>query len=194
MIGQHSTTELGAAAFVNNMFVLVLVFGLGFAYGLTPIVGSLYAREENNKIGGMLKNALLVNTLLAVLLVAAMFLLYLNLDNWVTRRITSFNASLLHCKSYIVTFLCWFNTFKQLFDGTTDTKIPMWIMLGGNVFNIVGNYVLIYGKLGFPETWFIRSRNFYHDFAHSNGNCNYNYILLHLKDTRYITMAFKTVH
>ena len=48
-------------------------------------------------------------------------------------------------------FFCWFNTFKQLFDGTTDTKIPMWIMLGGNVFNIVGNYVLIYGKLGFPE-------------------------------------------
>ena len=80
MIGQHSTTELGAAAFVNNMFVLVLVLGMGFAYGLTPIVGSLYGREENNKIGGILKNALLVNTLLAVLLVAAMFLLYLNLE------------------------------------------------------------------------------------------------------------------
>ena len=26
MIGQHSTTELGAAAFVNNMFVLVIHF------------------------------------------------------------------------------------------------------------------------------------------------------------------------
>ena len=81
MIGQHSTTELGAAAFVNNMFTLVLVFGMGFAYGVTPIVGSLFGREENEKIGGILKNALLVNTLLVVLLVAIMWLLYANLGN-----------------------------------------------------------------------------------------------------------------
>lgn len=152
MIGQHSTAELGAAAFVNNMFVLVLVLGMGFAYGLTPIVGSLYGREENNKIGGILKNALLVNTLLAVLLVAAMFLLYLNLE-----KLGQPEELLPLMRPYFIVnlislpFFSWFNTFKQLFDGTTDTKIPMWIMLGGNVFNIVGNYVLIYGKAGFPE-------------------------------------------
>ena len=27
----------------------------------------------------------------------------------------------------------------------------MWILLGGNALNIVGNYILINGKLGFPE-------------------------------------------
>ena len=39
MIGHHSTIELGAASFVNNVFNLVIIFSTGFSYGLTPIVG-----------------------------------------------------------------------------------------------------------------------------------------------------------
>ena len=46
MIGHHGTDELAAAAFVNNMFNLVLLFGLGFSYGLTPIFGNLFGREQ----------------------------------------------------------------------------------------------------------------------------------------------------
>ena len=152
MIGQHSTTELGAAAFVNNMFVLVLVFGMGFAYGLTPIVGSLFGCEENNKIGGMFKQALLLNTLLAVLLVGIMSLLYINLGNLgQPEELLPLMRPYFIVNLISLPFVSWFNTFKQLSDGTTDTKTPMWIMLGGNLLNIVGNYVLIYGKLGFPE-------------------------------------------
>ena len=48
-------------------------------------------------------------------------------------------------------FVLWFNAFKQFSDGITDTKVSMWILLGGNLLNIIGNYILIYGKLGFPE-------------------------------------------
>lgn len=152
MIGRHSTAELGAAAFVNNMFVLVLIFAMGFAYGLTPIVGSLYGREENRKIGGMLKNSLVSNTLLAFFLVGVMTLLYLNLH-----RLGQPEELLPLMRPYFIVnllslpFVTWFNTFKQLSDGTTDTRTPMWILLGGNLLNIVGNYALIYGKWGFPE-------------------------------------------
>ena len=40
-----------------------------------------------------------------------------------------------------------FNGFKQFTDGITDTKTAMWILLGGNVLNIIGNYLLIYGDV-----------------------------------------------
>ena len=43
------------------------------------------------------------------------------------------------------------NTFKQFIDGITDTKTSMWIMLSGNIINIIFNYILIFGKGGFPE-------------------------------------------
>ena len=43
------------------------------------------------------------------------------------------------------------NGFKQFTDGITQTQTAMWVLLGGNALNIIGNYVLIYGKFGFPE-------------------------------------------
>ena len=46
--GHHSTNELAAASFVNNMFTLAIIFATGFSYGLTPIVGSLFGRGETH--------------------------------------------------------------------------------------------------------------------------------------------------
>lgn len=43
-------------------------------------------------------------------------------------------------------FVLLFNAFKQFADGITDTRVSMWLLLGGNVMNIIGNYILIYGN------------------------------------------------
>ena len=60
MIGHHSTNELAAASFVNNMFNLAIIFCTGFSYGLTPIVGSLFGQQKCNAVGQILKNSLAV--------------------------------------------------------------------------------------------------------------------------------------
>lgn len=152
MIGHHSATELAAASFVNNMFNLAIIFSTGFAYGLTPVVGSLFGRNQLKETGGMLKNSLVANTVLALLVCAVMTLLYLNLGN-----LGQPEELLPYIRPYFLVllislpFVLWFNGFKQFTDGITDTKVSMWILLGGNVLNIIGNYILIYGKYGFPE-------------------------------------------
>lgn len=51
MIGHHSTEELGAASFVNNVFTLCIIFSTGFSYGLTPIVGVFTATAVLRKRG-----------------------------------------------------------------------------------------------------------------------------------------------
>lgn len=152
MIGHHSTTELAAASFVNNMFTLAIIFSTGFSYGLTPIVGSLYGQGKSHDIGQVLKNSLLANTLLAVLICIIAGVLLLNLD-----KLGQPEELLPYMRTYFLIllssmpFVLWFNGFKQFSDGITDTKLSMWILLGGNVLNIIGNYILIYGKLGMPE-------------------------------------------
>ena len=91
---------------------------MGFAYGVTPIVGSLFGREENEKIGGILKNALLVNTLLVVLLVAIMWLLYANLGNLgQPEELLPIMRPYFIVNLVSLPFVSWFNTFKQLCDG-----------------------------------------------------------------------------
>ena len=152
MIGHHSTIELSAASFVNNMFNLAIIFSTGFSYGLTPIVGSLFGQKRLKEVGESLKNSLLANTLLALLICIAMGILYLNLE-----RLGQPEELIPYIKPYFLIllaslpFVLWFNGFKQFSDGITDTKTAMWILLAGNVLNIVGNYILIYGKLGLPE-------------------------------------------
>ena len=80
MIGHHSTTELAAASFVNNMFNLAIIFSTGFAYGLTPVVGSLFGQHKIGDVGRILKNSLAANTVLAAIVCLVMTILYVNLD------------------------------------------------------------------------------------------------------------------
>ena len=152
MIGHHSTNELGAASFVNNMFTLAIIFSTGFSYGLTPIVGGFYGVRKFVAAGQALRCSLLANLLVGILLTGIMAILYLNVE-----RLGQPEELLSLIKPYYLIllasliFVLLFNGFKQFTDGITDTKTAMWILLGGNVLNIVGNYILINGKLGFPE-------------------------------------------
>ena len=77
MVGRYGTDELAAASFVNNMFNLIIVTATGFSYGITPVVGRLFGRGEKTEAGGVLKNAVVANGLLAMVFIVLMSVLYL---------------------------------------------------------------------------------------------------------------------
>ena len=152
MVGHHSTTELGAASFVNNIINLVIITATGFSYGLTPVVGGLFGREELPQAGRALRCALLANLMAGAIMMAALGILYFNVGN-----IGQPKELLPYIKPYYlvllasIPFVMLFNAFKQFTDSITETRTSMWILLSGNLLNIIGNYVLIYGKAGMPE-------------------------------------------
>ncbi len=152
MVGHHSTTELGAASFVNNIINLVIITATGFSYGLTPIVGGLFGREELPQAGKALRCALLANLMAGAVMMAALTILYFNVGN-----IGQPEELLPYIRPYFLVllaslpFVMLFNAFKQFTDSITETRTSMWILLSGNFLNIIGNYVLIYGKAGMPE-------------------------------------------
>ncbi len=152
MIGNYGTSELAAASFAVNVFNMPILFGLGFSYALTPLVGQLFGRREHLEVGQMLRNGIVANLVMGILITALMVVFVL--------KVRSFGQPeelypLIIPYSWVILisliFIMIFNAFKQFADGVNDTKTSMWIMIGGNAFNILGNWLLIYGKWGFPE-------------------------------------------
>ena len=152
MIGHHSTQELAAASFVNNLLTLAIVTGIGFSLGLTPVVGALQGQKRQAEAGLALKSSLVANTLVALGLIAAAMVLYLFLD-----RLGQPEELLPIIRPYylIVTLamlpVMWFNSGRQFTDGIAKPQYGMWILLAGNGLNILGNWLLINGIGPFPE-------------------------------------------
>lgn len=152
MIGWHSVDELAASSFVNNILNLLIMTELGFAAGMTPIIGSHNGRGDVPAVGLTLRNGLVVNGLIGLASVVLLAVVYALLGHFGQEP-----ELLPLIRPYFVIvgistlFSLGFNTLKQFTDGICRPVVSMVFLLLGNVVNIFGNWVLIYGKLGFPE-------------------------------------------
>lgn len=152
MVGAYGTEELAAAAFVNSLFIIATVMQIGFASGITPLIGALFSRREHHEVGRTFRAGLQINIILSLSFTLIMGGLYFLLD-----RFGQPEELLPLIRSYYLIILATllpmsiFNCCQQTANGTTDTATPMWMILGANVLNIFGNYALIFGNFGFPE-------------------------------------------
>ena len=152
MVGHVGTTELAAVSFANNVFMIGMYFGMGITYGLTPLVGKSFSKGKFQEVATLLKNGIFTHVVAAIVLTALMFGIYFILPI-LGQPPEVLNLTkpyfLLLCLSYFPFML--FFSMKQFFEGIGNTKMAMQITLTANVINIIVNYVLIFGKLGFPE-------------------------------------------
>ena len=152
MVGQHSTAELAAAAFVNNVVNAFIILGTGFSYNLTPLIGENLAKNKRIAIGGWLKNSLVANFTTTILIVAVLMGLYFNLDllDQPEELMPLIRPYFLISVASVI-FVMLANSFRQFVEGIANPAVSMWVLLTGNIVNVIGNYILIYGKLGMPE-------------------------------------------
>ncbi len=152
MIGQHSTAELAAASFVNNILTLMILLGTGFSYGLTPIVGQLFGQGNNQAVGRALKSSVIANSFVGLAITIVMIILYFNVDklHQPIELIIPIQRYMLLLLSTLPLIMI-FNAFKNTTDTIGYTAAAMWIMIGGNALNIGLNYLLINGIGIFPE-------------------------------------------
>lgn len=152
MVGHYDTNHFASASFVNNIFALVYVLGIGFAYGLTPLVTTAWTKHKPYKAGGLLRLSLYLNLALALASTLVMGVLYFYLDRFdLAPELLPIVRPYYILQMISFVFFMLFGAFKQFFDGTGHTSVGMWAILGSNVLNIGLNWLLIYGHWGFPE-------------------------------------------
>jgi MATE family multidrug resistance protein len=56
MVGQLGTVQLAAASLANSIFVVILVFGLGLSYSITPLVAAAAGNRNTSRLSLLLVN------------------------------------------------------------------------------------------------------------------------------------------
>lgn len=152
MIGQVHSNSLAAASLANGLFVIMLTLGLGISFGLTPLVAVADGNNNTEEKTRLLKNGFIVN-LLAGLGLFVLILGVIPLLGYMKQP----EQVVVLAKPYLLIIACSmiplmiFQHFKQFAEGLSKTKVAMYISLLSNIINIVLNYVLIFGKFGFPR-------------------------------------------
>ena len=152
MVGRVGTSALAASSFANSIFVIILVFGIGFSYAITPLVAKEIGRGDEKAAVHWFHQGFRVNIFIGVLLVllsfiVALFMPYMGQPADVVELGVPY---FLVISVSILPFLH-FASFKQFAEGISNTRLAMIITVSGNLVNVIFNYLFIYGKAGFPE-------------------------------------------
>ncbi len=153
MVGQLGTAELAAVSLGNSFMFIAMSIGIGFSTAITPLIAEADASKNLLKVKSTFKHGLFLCTVLGIsmflLLLLSKSLLHSNLLNQ-PKEVVNLAIPYLDLVAFSLIPLIIFQAFKQFSDGLSMTKYPMYATIVANLINIILNYVLIFGKLGFP--------------------------------------------
>lgn len=152
MIGWTGAIPLAASSLANSFFSVLLFFGIGVSYAITPLVAVAAGSGDDKTIINTLRHGLIINVVVGLLLTAIIVtgqsvLAHIGQPAEVVELAIPY--LLIVTYSFIPTMI--FQTFRQFAEGLHRTRMAMVIMIVANLLNVGLNYVLIYGIWIFPE-------------------------------------------
>ncbi len=152
MVGQLGTAELAAVSLGNSFLFIAMSLGIGFSTAITPLVAESDTGASFSKGQSALKHGVLLCTVLSFVLFGLILLgkpLMLVMNQPI--EVVTLALPYLDLVAISLIPLIIFQAFKQFSDGMSKTVFPMYATIIANIINVVLNYVLIFGKFGFPE-------------------------------------------
>ncbi len=151
-LGRVGEIELGASAIAGIYYLAIFMLGFGFSIGVQILIGRRNGEKNYSAIGPIFTQGLFFQFILAALL--------FGLSRWISPVILKailqsdhiYEATLKYLDWRIYGFFFSFTAFmfRAFYVGIANTKtltMNSVVMVGTN---IILNYILIFGKLGFP--------------------------------------------
>ena len=152
MVGQIGTAELAAVSLGNSFIFIAMSIGIGFSTAITPLIAEADSADNFDRAKSTFKHGLFLCTVLGIVLFLGVFfaqpLMYLMKQ---PKEVVELAIPYLDLVAFSLIPLVVFQALKQFSDGMSMTKYPMYATLIANIVNVVLNYLLIFGKFGFPE-------------------------------------------
>ena len=152
MVGQLGSAELAAVSLGNSFIFIAMSLGIGFSTAITPLVAEADSEQNFTKGKSVFKHGFFLCTVLGLLLflmeLVAQPLMYV-MDQ--PEEVVVLAVPYLELVAFSLVPLIMFQAFKQFSDGLSLTKYPMFATIVANILNVAINYVLIFGKFGFPQ-------------------------------------------
>lgn len=148
--GRYSTEVVAALGVAGGIFAPFMLIGLGVTFAVSPLTSQ--RRGANQKETGFLSSSLLVSTLIALVLMGALFLFtsfisVLNLNPKIEGMVVEY---LTICSPSLIPVLL-FQVMKEFLQAHEDTYVANGVILFFNVLNVAFNIVFMFGLMGFPE-------------------------------------------
>ncbi len=152
MIAGLGERAVASAALATSVFIIFLVFLLGFSFSMSPLISSAVAKGNNERVAKIFTHGATMNVALALFIILFLEvcspLLYKTGQNpmVIPDAITFLNIS-----AYSLLPLMIFQSYRQFSEGISMTILVTIATITSNIVNVVLNYGLIYGHWGLPE-------------------------------------------
>ena len=152
MVGKLDPINLAAVSLGNSYIFIAMSIGIGFSAAITPIVAEAHSERNHSK----LKTSFINGFLLCLMLGLVLYILVLLLKGTLTHldqpeEVVELALPYLDIVAISLIPLLLFQALQQFTDGLSKTILPMYATVLANIINVVINYILIFGMLGFPK-------------------------------------------
>ena len=152
MVGKLDPTNLAAVSLGNSFIFIAMSIGIGFSAAITPVVAEAHSKNHETDLKKSFVNGFILCLFLGCFLFGAILLfkplLYV-LDQ--PENVVELAIPYLDIVAFSLIPLLMFQALKQFSDGLSLTANSMYATILANVVNVIINYILIFGKFGFPQ-------------------------------------------
>src|ERR1700756_1951976 len=153
MVGRlpYSAQAIGAVSISSSLYIVFAFFGEGLLVGLDTLVSQSFGAGRREDCHTSLVNGIYLSFAIAPFLAIPVWILPLYYERFgVTHPVAILAAPYMRTLSAGLVPLLLYFAVRRTLQGMNMVRPIAFALVTANLVNVLGNYVLIFGKLGFP--------------------------------------------